>query len=662
MSTVVIQAMSGLTFGLVLFLFAAGLSLVFGVMRVLNFAHGVLFMLGGFLAFAITSAFADSPVKFIIALLTVPFIVAAIGLAVEVLLFRRLYHRLPLDQLLATFALTLIGIDVVRLGWGVSIKSLDKPAFAAASVEVLGQSFPSYYFLIWAVSASLGLLLWLLIYKTRAGMILRTVVQDRDMASALGINTGRIFTYTFALGAWLAGLAGVLIAPLRALSVELGTESILEAFIAVVIGGLGSILGTLIGALAMGALQSFGILWQPRFATIIPFLLMAIILILRPYGLFGKREVVHGAGHQAIALESVMLRPLFQTWASRLRNTALAITLLVAILLPSVAPRFQVTMAIEAIYLSLWAVSMFVLMAQIGMVSFGHAAFFGLGAYTVALGIERAGLPFGVSFVLAPLIGGVAAGIVGFFCLRLRHPIYFAMLTLAFAQIIYTVVFQWYDFTRGDNGLVGFGDRIPETLRMNYDVLYYFVLGVGVLALMAVRLVLSSPFGITMRLVRDDPERAESLGVPVQMVRLWAFVLAGVLAALAGALMATFQRAVFPDTLHWVRSGEVLIMVLLGGMTTIWGPVVGATVFLLLNHYVTQWTTYWQLTLGLVLLALLLVFRLGITGIASSFSMALEGLRLPLLRPAAAIVNARSSTVGSASDEGVGGTGTDKEI
>ncbi|MER3486357.1 MAG: branched-chain amino acid ABC transporter permease, partial [Chloroflexota bacterium] len=204
---------------------------------------------------------------------------------------------------------------------------------------------------------------------------------------------------------------------------------------------------------------------------------------------------------------------------------------------PHGASRFQISLATEAMYLAIWALSLHLMLGYLGMLSFGHAAYIGLGAYTVALLLHKTEIPFGVAFVLAPVVSAVGAAVVGAFCIRLRHQVYFAMLTLAFAQIIYTVIFQWYSFTGGDNGVVGFGRAIPAGLRTNPTNLYYFFLAVGALCLGLLWLIVRSPFGMMLRTIRENPERAEAIGVPVQWMRFLTFVLAGAFAGVAGALL-----------------------------------------------------------------------------------------------------------------------------
>jgi branched-subunit amino acid ABC-type transport system permease component len=291
MANLISQSLTGLAFGLVLFLVASGLSLIFGVMRIVNFAHGALYMFGAYLTFEVTTRLADTPGKFFLAMLAAPVVVAVLGLLIEMLLLRRIYRRELLDQLLLTFALVFIATDVARMIWGSDFKSVKPPGFVDGSVAVLGRSFPQYYFVVWVIAAAIAVGLWAFLYKTRAGLICRAMVQDRQMTGALGVNTARVYTGMFTLGAWLAGLGGVLVTPIRAISLDLPAESIIQAFIIVVIGGLGSVFGALVGAVLLGQMNAFGILVAPRFAIVFPFILMALVLIVRPFGLFGQREM-----------------------------------------------------------------------------------------------------------------------------------------------------------------------------------------------------------------------------------------------------------------------------------------------------------------------------------------------------------------------------------
>jgi branched-subunit amino acid ABC-type transport system permease component len=286
-----LQIMSGLVSASILFLLAAGLSLIFGVCRVLNLAHGAFFMLATYLAYALPFVLGgDSALSFWLVLLIAPLILAAVGAVVEVTLFRRIYKADVLVQLLPTIALIFIFGDVVRFIWGLPSKTVSSPAQFSGVISVLGVAFPSYYGFIVVAGAVIAIGLWLFVYRTRWGILIRAIAQDREMSASLGINETAIYTGVFALAVWLAGVAGVLSAPITGAARELDVEAIIDAFVVVVVGGLGSIPGSLLAALLIGMVRSFGILIIPQFAMAFVFGLMAVVLILRPTGLLGRKE------------------------------------------------------------------------------------------------------------------------------------------------------------------------------------------------------------------------------------------------------------------------------------------------------------------------------------------------------------------------------------
>ncbi len=288
---IIIQALAGLAYGMVLFIIASGLTLVFGVMRVINFAHGSLYMLGAYLAAAVGGVLASPVIGFVGALAIAPLGVALIGVGIETTLFRRIYRKEVLLQLLLTFGLTLIIADVVRAIWGGEIYRLALPEFLAGSVELFPRRrFPVYSLILLVVGPAIAFGLFVMLRRTRFGRIVRAAVNNPEMLAALGIDVGRVFTVVFALGCWLAGLGGMLIAARSAVSLGMDSQIIVQAFAVVVIGGLGSFSGALLGALLIGVVLSIGQLYFPSVAQILPFVIMALVLIARPYGLLGKAE------------------------------------------------------------------------------------------------------------------------------------------------------------------------------------------------------------------------------------------------------------------------------------------------------------------------------------------------------------------------------------
>ena len=423
------------------------------------------------------------------------------------------------------------------------------------------------------------------------------------MVSALGVDQRRLFTGVFVFGTWLAGLGGALAAPLVALTPGMDTTIIVEAFVVVVVGGMGSFGGSLLAAVLIGELGSFGILLHERASLVLVFLLMAVVLIVRPWGLLGRPLEGGATREEGARAWAGGLRPAFGWGAAAVLALALA---------AAVLPSFHLLVGSEILALVLVAGSLHLLWGYSGMVSFGHAAYFGLGAYGAALGLTKAGLAMPAAFLLGPAVAAAAAALFGVFCVRLTS-IYFAMLTLAFAQIAYTVVFQWYGFTGGDNGILGVW---PPHLLGSPGRYYLFALGVAATGVAFLFWVTQSPLGLALRAIRDNPRRAESVGIHVRLHQWLAFVLAGLVAGLGGALFVFQKGSAFPDYLFVVKSIEPLVMILLGGVAAFLGPVVGATVFKVLDTVVTAHLHYWGAVLGAILTGLVVLFPRGLLGAA----------------------------------------------
>jgi branched-chain amino acid transport system permease protein len=602
MSLLLVQLLSGLANAMFLFLIASGLSLIFGVTRIVNFAHGSFYMLAAYLTYSLAAALPGGPAAFYLAALLAALAVAAIGGLVEVLLLRRVYRAPELYQLLLTFALVLITADVVRWVWGADNKTGPSAPGLAGSVPVAGQLFPSYDLAIIVFGPLVALGLWLLFHRTRWGVLIRAATQDREMVAALGVDQSRLFTSVFVLGSFLAGLGGALQVPRLALTTVMDTSVIVEAFVVVVIGGMGSVWGALLASLLIGVLNAFGVLLLPKIAIVLIFVVMAVVLVVRPWGLLGRPEIqLRPPGSGAVA-ERAARRP-HPAW------TAAALMALVA--LPLVLPTFWVSIAVEIFAFALFAASLHLLMAVGGMVSFGHAAYFGVGAYGAALLLQLVGLPMPLAFLAAPLVAALAAVLFGYFCVRLTS-IYFAMLTLAFAQIVYAIVHQWDEVTGGDNGLLSVWPAAWLASPARY---YYWALVATVAGVVLLRRVTASPFGLTLRAIRDHARRAEALGVNIRALQWTAFVVAGFVAGLGGAVFVFLKGSVFPVYTESPMSVQPLVMVLLGGVASPSGPLIGAAVYKLLDTVITRYTDYWQLVLGAILVALVLVFPRGIAGV-----------------------------------------------
>lgn len=288
--------------------------------------------------------------------------------------------------------------------------------------------------------------------------------------------------------------------------------------------------------------------------------------------------------------------------------TVAAVALVAA---PLILPQFYLLLSVEILIMGLFAVGFNLLMGYAGMVSFGHAAFYGVGAYACGLLLKKAELALPLAFLAGPVAAALFAVVIGFFCIRLTR-IYFSMLTLAFSQIVWATAHKWYGLTGGDNGLVGI--PVPASLS-GPQSFYCFALGVTLVVLAVLWRIINAPFGRTLLAIRENAERAEFVGVNVRRAQLIAFSISGAVSGLAGALFALFSRGAFPEYALWTKSAEVLLMTLLGGPHVFLGPVLGAGILIVLNSVVTSYTEYWPLVLGTILLVLLYAFPGGVTRI-----------------------------------------------
>jgi len=278
----------GLTNGMLLFMVAAGLTLVFGVLRIINFSHGAVYMLAAYISYSVMVMFGNTPNAYWVALLVAPIAVAFLGVLIEVFLLRPMYNREHLMQLLVTYALVLVIVDATKFIWGPDPKMVLLPDILCGRIDILGATFSVYGLVLILIGFLTMVGLWLFLNRTKLGHIIRAGAFDPEMTESLGINLKLIYTFIFALGAWMAGLAGVLIAPITTVSQGMDSSVLLDAFAVVVIGGMGSIGGAFIASILVGLSNSFGLLWFAGIAIAFTFIVMAVVLVVRPWGLFGR--------------------------------------------------------------------------------------------------------------------------------------------------------------------------------------------------------------------------------------------------------------------------------------------------------------------------------------------------------------------------------------
>ncbi len=283
---------------------------------------------------------------------------------------------------------------------------------------------------------------------------------------------------------------------------------------------------------------------------------------------------------------------------------------LILMFLPSVIPRFYTYILAVIFVTALLAMSLNIVVGQGGLFQFHHAAFYGVGAYTVALILKKTGLPVWAGFIAGPLTAALAGLIIGAFCIRLTN-LYFGMLQISLGSLLWAVAFRWYSLTGGDDGLHGI--PIPDFIAA-LNGAYYFILIVLTVCLIVMYLIYKSPFGSTLQAARDNPERCAAVGVNVQRLQLSAIVIATFFAGVAGVLFVVLEHSVFPDLLFWVLSLEVFIMCLLGGWFTFAGPIIGAAITISLRTFAGAYTEYWTMILGIILILLIFFLPEGVMG------------------------------------------------
>jgi branched-chain amino acid transport system permease protein len=313
---------------------------------------------------------------------------------------------------------------------------------------------------------------------------------------------------------------------------------------------------------------------------------------------------------------SQMLQP-----KSESKNRVIGFAFLVALfILPFVLSQlgrtgeFWIWVTTEMIIMALFATSLNLILGFGGMVSFGHAAFFGVGAYTVALLMKKAGAPLGLALAAAPCVAAVAAAIIGWFCVRLIG-LYFAILTLTFGQLLYMLAFQWYTFTGGDDGIHG----IPKPAFLGPINYYLLCLIIFLVCLLVMRMIVESSFGLSIKITRENPERAKFIGISVRRYQLINFVIAGFFAGLAGGLFTELNRFAQTEFLHWSKSGDAIFACLVGGMYSFIGPAIGSSVLIFLHIFIQQihqsLVEIWAIFLGLILLGVVLFAPEGLVGL-----------------------------------------------
>ena len=604
MSFFAIQLFNGLSHATTLFLMAAGLTLIFGVTRIVNFAHGSFYMLGAMLSAHIVTvwlpSWGDSATGYIAAMLLGAACAAALGALVEVLLLRRMLGVPELYQLVATFGLTLFMHDVML--WGFGPDEVFAPRFPGlkGSIEIAGEFLPTWHI----VTIILGPLVWvglhLLLTKTTWGQRLRAATADRAMLAALGINPAPLMLGAVALGCGLAGLGGALRLPSEPANLQMDVNVVVETFVVVVTGGLGSISGAFLAALLIGMVHALGVSFFPQATLVVVFVTMAVVLAVRPQGLLGsavpdgakeiaqKFHVAHGFTAQA-AMVFIVLASALAAWF---------------------AGDYWRALALDVMILAIFGISLQTMMALGGLVSFGHAAFFALGAYGAALSHTVWGFSLPGALAVGCAAAGAAAAVFGAVVVR-SAGVYLAMLSLALAQVIWATATQWTALTGGDNGMIGLQLVTGDTHGLFYALLCFVTL----LAIAALGYTSQTRFGAALQAARDAPQRAAASGLRVGWLRYRVFVESAVLAGLAGGLFAAHKGAVFPSAASVGTSVDALLVTLLGGVHWVWGALAGSALLTIVQAELGRHFAYWRGALGLLVMLLMVFAPSGLGGL-----------------------------------------------
>jgi branched-chain amino acid transport system permease protein len=532
-----------------------------------------------------------------------------LGALAELLLLRRMRRVPELYQLVATFGLSLALHDAMR--WFFGPEEVFAPRFPGlkGAMEIGEAFFPTWQLF----TLLLGPLVWwglhLLLTRTLWGRRVKAATQDRDMLDALGVSPAPLMLGVVMLGCGLAGLAGALQLPREPANLQMDLSVVVETFVVVVTGGLGSVGGAFAAAVLIGIIHALGVSFVPQATLVLVFLTMAVVLVLRPQGLAGAQ--VQASQREAVTVFSHAPsgRWGWGLWGLVLMGATWALG----------QGDYARSLAEDVMVMALFGLSLQWMMALGGLVSFGHAAFFALGAYSAALTHLTWGFGLPLALASGVLAALLAAAVFGVLVVRLSG-VYLAMLSLALAQMVWAGVTQWVSFTGGDNGLIGLR-LITDDARAGFGLALSLLL-LGAVALLA-RASRSSR-GAALQAMRDAPLRAAASGLPVAALRYQVFVWSAALAGLAGGLWAAVKGAVFPSVASVATSVDALLVILLGGVHQLWGAVLGSALLVWGGAELGQGLDYWRGVLGVVIM---LVMVLAPSGLAGGLQLAAQTWR-----------------------------------
>ncbi len=605
MSGILLQALFGqLLIGLIngsfYALLSLGLAVIFGMLHIINFAHGAFYMMGAFVAWFLLTKLG---VGYWPALVIAPVAVGLLGVLIERTMLRRLHDLDHLYGLLLTFGLALFIQGLFENEFGSAGQLYEVPASLSGGIALGFMYLPLYRGWVVVVSLALCLATWFMIERTKLGSLLRASTENPSLVQAFGINVPRVITLTYGFGVGLAALAGVVAAPVYQVSPVMGSDLIIVVFAVVVIGGMGSIMGSVITGFALGVIEGLTKVFYPEASNTVIFVVMVIVLLIKPAGLFGKSAEMAMAKLDAGT----------KGWTPAETSRYGAFALIIAFFL--IGPLFiYPVFLMKVMCFAMFAGAFNLLLGYVGLLSFGHAAFLGAAGYVCGHAAKAWGWPPELAIVAGVTIASALGVVIGALSIR-RKGIDFAMITLALAQLVYFFCVQ-APFTGGDDGMQSIprGRLFGMIDLSDLTTIYLVVLAVFLAAFLLIYRIIHSPFGQVLKAIRENEPRALSLGYQVTYYKLVVFVLSAALSGVAGATKAiVFQIATLSDV-HYGMSGEVVLMTLVGGMGTIFGPVVGALVMVAMQQYLATLGSWVLVVHGGIFVVCVLLFRRGIVG------------------------------------------------
>jgi branched-chain amino acid transport system permease protein len=615
---------NGVTLAGLYFLVASGFTLVFGLMRNVNLAHGSLYLFGAYIGYEV----AQRTGIWLLGVGAGSAAIAVVGLLMQVVIFRRLEGD-ELRQTLVTLGISIVAADLMLAIWTGVTYQIGIPSWLDGAVKLpiittvrsngtaVMMTYPFYRLVVLAVAIAVGVGLWLMINRTRIGTMIRAGVDDRSMLSASGINVQMVFAVVFAVGAGLAGFAGVVGG--SALSIAPGEDVryLLASLVVVIVGGMGSITGAAIGALLVGLAEQIGLVYLPTYGIVLTFIIMVVTLAFRPQGIMGK-ALPSGAAILAFdqpnkaVVASARLGPV---------HIALATAL---ILYPAIASEFFLTqIGAYSLIWGLLALSMMLLAGYGGMVCLAQITTAGVAAYTVAIfgtnnmNIYGFGWPWWVFVPFAVLLAATVSAIIGAISVR-TEGIYTIMITLAIAAAFFYFAQQNYGLLNGHSGYAG----IPTPHFWGIDwrnplPFYYLCLFVASAAYAAVLYCSRSTFGLALQAIRDNGRRMRAVGFDITAHKVVAYFYSGIIAGLAGVLLVWFNGRVSPGTVGVFQAVNVLVIAVIGGLHHPIGPFLGAVFVVLIQTFAIDivGAERYNTLIGLVFLAIVFVSPDGLLGL-----------------------------------------------